>query len=72
VAKGDLIGEETYTLADGSRKKSMTFYIRSLKVGPHTLENVRASVAEDSGLLLLGMSFLSRFSAWSVDNNRHV
>jgi clan AA aspartic protease (TIGR02281 family) len=72
ISKEDIIGSDTYTLADGSRKKSTTFRIRSLKVGPVVLENVKGSVAEDTGPLLLGMSFLSRFKSWSVDNERHI
>jgi clan AA aspartic protease (TIGR02281 family) len=72
ISKEDIIGSDTYTLADGSERKSVTFRIRSLKVGPVTLENVKGSVAEDVGPLLLGMSFLSRFKSWSVDNERHV
>jgi clan AA aspartic protease (TIGR02281 family) len=72
ITKEDIIGSDTYTLADGSQKKSTTFRIRSLKVGPVVLENVKGSVAEDTGPLLLGMSFLSRFKSWSVDNERHI
>jgi clan AA aspartic protease (TIGR02281 family) len=72
ITKEDIIGSDTYTLADGSQKTSTTFRIRSLKIGPTVLENVKGSVAEDSGPLLLGMSFLSRFKSWSVDNERHV
>ena len=72
ITKEDIIGSETYTLADGSRKKSTTFRIRSLKIGPTVLDNVKGSVAEDSGPLLLGMSFLGQFKSWSVDNERHV
>jgi clan AA aspartic protease (TIGR02281 family) len=72
ITKEDMLGNETYTLADGSRKKAATFNIRSLKVGATVIENVRASVADDAGPLLLGMSFLGRFPSWSVDNSRHV
>jgi clan AA aspartic protease (TIGR02281 family) len=72
ITKDDIIGSETYTLADGSRKKATTFRIRSLKAGPKVLGDVKGSVAEDDGPLLLGMSFLSRFKSWSVDNERHV
>ena len=72
ITKSDILGADTYRLADGSSKKSITFRIRSLKVGPVTLENVKGSVAEDAGPLLLGMSFLSRFKEWTVDNQRHV
>ena len=72
ITPEDITGSDTYTLADGSQKKSVTFRIRTLKVGSMTLENVKGSVAEAAGSLLLGMSFLSRFSSWSVDNDRHV
>jgi clan AA aspartic protease (TIGR02281 family) len=72
ITKEDIIGSDTYTLADGSQKKSITFRIRFLKIGPTVLQNVKGSVAEDSGPLLLGMRFLSRFKSWSVDNERHM
>jgi clan AA aspartic protease (TIGR02281 family) len=71
LAKTDIIGRTKYRLADGSIKEAPTFQIRSLKVGTVTLENVSALVAEASGPLLLGMSFLARFTSWSVDNARH-
>jgi clan AA aspartic protease (TIGR02281 family) len=72
ITKEDIIGSDTYTLADGSKKTAITFRIRSLKAGPVSLENIKGSVAEDAGPLLLGMSFLGRFKSWSVDNERHV
>ena len=68
----DFIGEKTYTLADGSKVKSKTFRIRSLKVGDRVLENVTGSVADKKGSLLLGQSFLGRFKSWSIDNSRHA
>ena len=72
ITSEDIIGSDVYTLADGSKKKAITFRIRSLKVGPVSLENIKGSVAEDTGPLLLGMSFLGRFKSWLVDNERHV
>jgi clan AA aspartic protease (TIGR02281 family) len=68
----DLIGEQTYVLADGSKVKSKTFRIRSLRVGDRVLENVTGSVAGRNGSLLLGQSFLGRFKFWSIDNSRHA
>ena len=68
----DIIGEETYVLADGSKSQSVTFTIRSLKVGDRIVENVRGSVAPSRGSLLLGQSFLERFKSWSIDNTKHV
>ena len=41
----DIIGEQTYVLADGSEANAMTFTIRSLKIGNKVVENVRGSVA---------------------------
>jgi hypothetical protein len=67
----DIIGEQTYVLADGSKHRSVTFTIRSLKVGDKIIENVRGSVAPTQGSLLLGQSFLERFKSWSIDNTKH-
>jgi clan AA aspartic protease (TIGR02281 family) len=72
IKSTDLIGEGTYGLADGTETKSMTFFIRSLKVGNTVVQNVRASVASSKGPLLLGQSFLERFKSWSIDNTKHV
>ena len=72
IRNTDFIGDQTYTLADGSKVKSKTFRIRSLKVGDRVLENVTGSVASTKGSLLLGQSFLGRFKSWSIDNTKHV
>ena len=71
IKNSDMIGEETYVLADGSKSQSSTFTIRSLKVGNKVIENVRGSVASARGTLLLGQSFLGRFKSWSLDNDKH-
>ena len=72
IKAADFIGEQTYVLADGSKIKSKTFRIRSLKVGDRVLENVTGSVAGINGALLLGQSFLGRFKSWSIDNTKHA
>jgi len=72
IGPADMTGSETYTMANGAPRKSTLFRIRSLKVGPVTLENVRGSVSDYAGPPLLGMSFLGRFGSWSVDNDRSV
>jgi clan AA aspartic protease (TIGR02281 family) len=72
VRETDFLGDKTYMLADGSTRASLTFRIRSLRVGDKIIENVTASVAPVKGELLLGQSFLSRFKTWSIDNNRHT
>jgi predicted aspartyl protease len=68
----DIIGEQTYVMADGSKSRSITFTIRSLKVGEIVIDNVRGGVAPLQGSLLLGQSFLERFRSVSFDNTKHV
>jgi hypothetical protein len=72
ISDDDLLPAATYALADGSVQRQVRFRIRTLKVGSLELPNVVGSVAPIRGSLLLGQSFLSRLSAWSVDNQRHV
>jgi predicted aspartyl protease len=71
IKKSDFIGTEKYVLADGSTVESGTFIIRSLKVGDRTVTDVRASISDVNGPLLLGQSFLQRFKSWSQDNAAH-
>jgi TPR repeat protein len=49
IREPDFIGKKTYVLADGSKTKSPTFTIRTLKVGNTVLENVSGSVASFQG-----------------------
>lgn len=71
ISDADITGEQTYVLADGSKAKSVTFTIKSLRVGGKVVENVRGSVTPAQGSLLLGQSFLERFKSWSFDNTKH-
>ena len=71
IKRSDFIGTSKYRLADGSTVKSRTFIISSLKVGDRTVTDVRASIADVNGPLLLGQSFLKRFRSWSQDNAAH-
>jgi predicted aspartyl protease len=72
IKDSDFLGKQSYTLADGSTVPSQQFVMRSLKVGDTTLENVVGSIAPVAGGLLLGQSFLSHFSTWSIDNQRQA
>jgi clan AA aspartic protease (TIGR02281 family) len=72
IEKSDITGKQKYMLADGSISPTVTFIIRSLKVGDVLIENVKGSVSPAAGSLLLGQSFLQRFKSWSMDNNKHV
>jgi predicted aspartyl protease len=68
----DLLGHQTYRLADGSIVSAPTFRIRSVRVGNRIVENVTGSIAVGQRNFLLGQSLLSRFRSWSVDNERKL
>jgi clan AA aspartic protease (TIGR02281 family) len=68
IGKADLTGSHTYDTATGESFDSQTFIIRSLKIGGIEVANVEANVAPARGSLLLGQSFLQRFTTWSIDN----
>jgi clan AA aspartic protease (TIGR02281 family) len=68
IAQADVSGFQTYRMANGTSARAVTFVIRSLKVGGIVLENVRGAAVDAQAPPLLGMSFLGRFKAWSLDN----
>ena len=72
LSESDFTGSQMARLADGSTVRQRTFVLHSLRVGNKVLENVRASLAPGKGVPLLGQSFLQRFSAWAIDNERQV
>jgi aspartyl protease family protein len=72
ITRADFLGNQTFQLADGSTVPSTILRIRSLKVGDLELHDVEASVSDVKGPLLLGETFLTRLSSWTVDNQRHV
>ena len=67
----DFLGNQRYLLADGSVINSKQFLIRSLRVGDQIVTNVRGSISDVHGSLLLGQSFLGMFKSWSMDNASH-
>jgi uncharacterized protein len=72
IADSDFIGTRNYRLADGRVVPSLTFRIRSLRVGTFVLTDVVGSLSDTAATPLLGQSFLSRFRSWSIDNQRQV
>jgi clan AA aspartic protease (TIGR02281 family) len=72
IARDDCIGNQTHTLADGSTIKSVQFVLRELQVGDQVIRNVTASLGPVKSNPLLGRSFLSRFTSWTLDNDRHA
>jgi clan AA aspartic protease (TIGR02281 family) len=72
ISDGDLLGSQTYILADGSKVPSEIYRISSLKIGGLIMQNVTVRIASEKSGPLLGQSFLKRLKSWSADNNRQV
>lgn len=68
----DFLPGKTYVLADGSNVKSARFYVRSLSIGSITIYNIEASIGSKDSDLLLGQSFLKKFSNWTIDNKSNT
>jgi predicted aspartyl protease len=68
----DFLPGATYTLADGSTVRSPRFTVRSLQINSHRLTNVPASIGTLSSGPILGMSFLNRFEAFSINTARQM
>ena len=72
ITRADVSGFETYRMANGSSVRSITFVLRSLKVGSTVLENVRGAAVDGPASPLLGMSFLGRLKSWALDNEQET
>ena len=71
INEDDFVGIGEYVLADGTKQTSRRFRLRQLQVGSHVIPGVIADVTPiQSNYPLLGQSFLSRISAWSIDNKQ--
>lgn len=67
------LGEQKFSLADGSEVKSTIVLLEEVQVGDTTVLNVEAAVSNEiSGGLLLGQSFLRKLSAWSISNHSGI
>ncbi len=70
--ESDFLDGKRYVLADGSTLKSPRFIIRELEVGGCKLHNIPAFIGTAYSSPLLGQSFLSHVSSWTIDNNKHT
>ena len=68
ITPNDILPAAKFQMADGSIKEQQRFLIRSLQVGNHIIENVEATVTDMDAPLLLGQSFLRKFSGFTVNN----
>lgn len=72
ISDADFLPSATYSLADGKTAEYERVSIKQLQVGDQILYNVVAIVGKVEGVLLLGQSFLQRFTSWSINNGAHT
>ncbi|MGO9018734.1 MAG: TIGR02281 family clan AA aspartic protease [Syntrophobacteraceae bacterium] len=70
IHETDFLPGKTYTLADGSKLKSMRFVIRELDIGGIKLHDVPAVIVPTKGDLLLGYSALEKLGTYTMDQER--
>lgn len=69
IRKEDYLTDDYYSLADGSIVKCRRILLDDFEIGDFTVNNVIVAIVDNSdNSLLLGKSFLDKFSNWSIDN----
>jgi clan AA aspartic protease (TIGR02281 family) len=72
LTSADYIGDSTYIMGDGHRRHSAKYRLKSVTVGGLTVTDVKCTIGGAGSSLLLGQSFLQKFSSYSIDNSRGV
>ena len=72
LRRSDLIGQNSYRMANGSNEVSDVVVLREVRVGDNVVRNVSASITPAQGEPLLGQSFLSKLGFMTIDYKRGV
>lgn len=70
IKKTNEVGVKTYALADGRKVNAKVYNVSGIQVGGFTVDNVVTGVLSDDASLLLGKSFLDKFTRWEIDNGK--
>jgi len=68
IRNSDYLPSKTFTLADNSTRTYRRVMLPVVKIGPIKVDNVEAAITDDSGIPLLGKSFLDRLKYWKINN----
>lgn len=67
------LSDKTYLLADGQAVNCRRFVLPQMEIGSFKVHDVTIAVSDNNNAyLLLGQSFLNKFSKWSLDNRKQV
>jgi len=70
IKKEDLIGKNSYSMADGSIAENAIVNLKEIKIGNIIIHNVRACISKKmDAALLLGQSAIKKIGKYTVDNN---
>lgn len=70
IKKKDYKSSRTYMMANGKQVECRRVVLNGIQVGGYTVNNITAAISEEkNAMLLLGKSFLDKFSNWSIDNS---
>lgn len=71
IDKNNYVSSALYKIANGEIVESRRFIIPSITVSNFTVKNVICSVSPSGDVMLLGNSFLSKFTSWKIhtENN---
>jgi hypothetical protein len=71
IKKADYKSSKMYILADGKQVDCRRVVLNGIQVGGYTVNNITAAITDQkNALLLLGKSFLDKFTNWSIDNSK--
>lgn len=68
ISKENYLVDGLYRIADGSIISQKRVMIKSITVGPHTVNNLIVSIGNAQSPLLLGRNFLDNFNNWTINN----
>jgi len=69
ITQANYLSPALYKLANGNVVECRRILVPEMTIGNYTVKNVTVSVFNKGGELLLGKSFLDKFSKWTIDNN---
>lgn len=72
MSQGDIKGQRTYMLADGSPIKCRALVVRSMQLGSMEAKDVDGSTCPGKALLLLGQSFFRKLGSVSIDFQKNL
>lgn len=73
IKKEDYRSPRAYMMANGKKEECRRVVLNNVHVGGYVVNNVMAAISSQSeAMLLLGKSFLDKFSNWSIDNSSNT